>query len=133
MNILVTIRNKQISWTRRALGLLAVAWLSIALQGCSMAEAAEHDCPACPPEHAQPEMPCDVEPAPCAYLDGRDFDSRTSQVKIEDAQGDMPVLLVTTLSDFSPAASKVKIPIPGTSLYPGVPPPLNLLHCVFLK
>ena len=110
-----------------------MAWLSIALQGCSMAEAAEHDCPACPPEHAQPEMPCDVEPAPCAYLDGRDFDSRTSQSRIEDASLEMPAVLVLTLPDFSLAAKNNAIPIPDTSSYPGIPPPLNLLHCVFLK
>ena len=77
-------------------------------------------------------MPCDVEPEPCAYLDGRDLDSRTPQVKIEDAPGDLPLSLVTTLPDIYLAKSKAAIPIPGTALYPGVPPPLNLLHCVFL-
>ena len=132
MNILAKIRDRRLPWTRRVLGMFAVAWLSLALQGCSIAVAEEHPCPACPPEHAQPETPCEVEPEPCTHLDGRDFDSRTPQVKVEDSPGDLPVVLATAWPEIDPKKSPAAIPISGTASYPGVPPPLNLLHCVFL-
>jgi hypothetical protein len=141
-----SIRQQQQSWGRRALGLFVAVWLNLALQPCAMAYQADddHDCPNCPPmqmqEHAgvhgdiDHDMPCVDGLADC-FIDGDlNHDGRGGQIKLKDLSTDVPLVI----ADFG---SPIRFQHPGNAtsqpryalLHPGAPPPLYVLHCVYLK
>jgi hypothetical protein len=129
----------------RALGLFAAVWLNLALAPCAMATAAEgdHDCPHCPPAEMQghhdmhagmdAEMPCADGLSDCE-LDG-DFshDTRSSQSKSKDVQGELPVAIsVNDLAIQIRGPVRDRSPPNFSTVHAGAPPPLHILYCVFL-
>lgn len=146
MNHLVSIRQQQQTWGRRTLGLFVAVWLNLALQPCAMAfEVVEdQDCVHCPPaqmhEHGSMhgdmdhKMPCADGTADCAVLEDLNHDGRSGQVKLKDAPADMPVAIAPhdlTLPFQRPVDATTRPRY--MSMHAGAPPPLYVLHCVYLK
>ena len=145
MSLLANIRQRQQTWARRALGLFVAVWLNLALQPCAMAleSMQDNDCPHCPPaqthEHGGThesmghEMPCATAAADCSFSEDLNHDARGDQLKLKDAHVDSPiaissrelVLPYSRPADFRPRPRYA-------SVHTGAPP-LNVLHCVYLK
>jgi len=140
---LANIRQQQ-SWGRRALGLFVAVWLNLALQPCVMAYQVEEDCPDCPPmqmaEQAgvhgdmDHEMPCANSLDDCFVDEDLNHDGRSGQIKLKDLSHDIPLVITDngSLLRFqspSDATSRPRYAL----LHPGAPPPLYVLHCVYLK
>ena len=137
MNLLQPIRDRSRRWIPRLTGMLAVVWLGMVLQPCLMA--AEMDggmhggmdvlCPHCPTPMQQ-----DCGAGACTFVDRVDYDGRTPQVKLANAQlDDHPVLFATL---------ETGVPLPTGACSTGPPPdatsdlptpPLNVLFCVYLN
>jgi hypothetical protein len=150
MNPLANIRQRQIPWTHRVLGLFVVLWLNIALQACAMAltDEHQHNCPQCPTAQPQEIPPqgshesydkalegasCNADASQCAYSDDYNYDGRTVQVKAKDAPSDVPVAIAPAIVALSLADTVSVSPGPhDPSRQPGVPPSLNILYCVYL-
>lgn len=146
MSHLASIRQKQQTWSRRALGLFAAVWLNLALQPCAMAYelADDPDCPNCPPTQMQShddmhgsidhEMPCADGMADCAIVEDLNVDARGDQLKLKDAPADTPLAIAP-----HELALPFQQPVDATlrpryaSVHAGAPPPLHVLHCVYLK
>ena len=150
MNSLASIRQRQIPWAHRVLGLFVVLWLNMALQTCAMALSDEHqhNCPQCPPAHSQ-EMPsqgsheshnkalegapCNVDASQCGFSDNYNYDGRTVQVKVKDAPSDVLVAIAPAVVAMSLTNTVSVSPGPDDPWHrPGVPPSLNILYCVYL-
>lgn len=119
------------------------AWLNLALMPCAMAfeavpetewsqgheqkqqEQHEHDCPHCPP--------AGMTAADCLSPDESTLDARNGCVKLKDAPAEQPVVMMPP--QFLLPATVLRSPAPDRcySRYPGSPPPLNVLYCVYLK
>lgn len=140
---------------RGILAIFAVAWLNLLIQPCAMALGTleDHDCPHCPPSHAesQPdhsmhsghmagadtaaaEMPCATVATDCGEPDQLNFDGRSAKLQLNDPPNDTAVAVApTTLPDakLRPAA------YPGWHGTRSPPPiesvPLNVIYCVYLK
>jgi hypothetical protein len=141
-----SIRQQQQSWGRRALGLFVAVWLNLALQPCAMAFQVDddHDCPNCPPaqmqEHAgmhgnmDHEMPCADGVDDCSIVDDLNHDGRGGEIKLKDLSTDTPL----AIADYG-SLIRFQYPSNATSqpryalLHPGSPPPLYVLHCIYLK
>lgn len=143
MTFLGRLRSRQNTWTPRVLVLFAMAWLGAVLQPCAMALGSEgdHDCPHCPPAHEMSmHMHGDMESAPCAGgASGCDnageyyYDGRHNEPKLKDQPSDQP-LVVLPWADQALVPHRTSAPhLSGRSLPPGVPPPLNVLFCVYLN
>ena len=150
MSLLANIRQRQQTWARRALGLFVAVWLNLALQPCAMAleSIQDNDCPHCPPAqtHAHDgmhdgmsesmghEMPCASAAADCSFSEDLNHDARGDQLKLKDAHVDSPIAIASR--EFAlPYGNPVDfLPRPRyASVHTGAPPPLNVLHCVYLK
>lgn len=146
MSHLASIRQKQQTWGRRALGLFVAVWLNLALQPCAMAFefADDSDCLNCPPaqmhEHGDmrgnmdQKMPCADSMADCAIVDDLNVDARGDQLKLKDAPADTPLAIAPhelTLPFQQPVDAKLHPRY--ASVHAGAPPPLNVLYCVYLK
>jgi hypothetical protein len=141
---LATIRQRQVPWARRTLGMFVVVWLNLVLQPCAMALGGEidHDCPHCPPSHerqhdshnmASNEMPCATGAADCDVLDEFDYDGRLSQLKLKDPRNDLPVAIISVTELLAGVRhSRVEKRRPTHNAPPGYPIPLNVLYCVYL-
>ena len=83
---------------RRGFGLLAIAWLNLALTPCALAIGGEHDCPHSPPaghhemaghsEHMAEHMaehPCASMQDACCEIPDASVDMRAGTVKFDDA------------------------------------------------
>lgn len=140
-----SIRNKRRARGGRALGLFVAVWLNLALAPCAMAYEAsdDHDCPHCPTTEMQghhgshagmdAEMPCADSMSDCS-LDG-DFshDARSGYSASKDVQSEPPVAIVA-----NGPVTQLRAPVhersppPFAKAHSGAPPPLHILHCVFL-
>lgn len=139
--MLAKIRQHQTAWARRVLALFAVVWVSMAIQPCAMAMGDDSDCPHCPPamvgEHHDGQMssgamPC-MDGGDCDNFDQFNYDGRSAKLKFEPALVDLFVGAVS-LSDLMPANRRDEF-LPLTfddGAGPGIPPPLNVLYCVYL-
>ena len=136
-------RQRQ-SPARRALGLFAAVWLNLALQPCAMAyEVDDHDCPHCPPaethahsgshEGMSQAMPCADGIADCTIDAEWSHDARGTKSKLKDAPSELPVAIVPVyLATTSAYAEPAPPPRRDRLLRAGAPPPLHVLHCVYL-
>jgi hypothetical protein len=143
---LASIRRQQQSWGRRALGLFVAVWLNLALQPCAMAYQVDddHDCLKCPPmqmqEHADmhgdmdDEMPCADSLADCFVDEDLNHDGRGGQIKLKDLSNDIPLVIAdfAPLLGFQNPSDAVSLPR-YASVHSGAPPPLYVLHCIYLK
>ena len=147
LSYLANIRLTQQSWGRRALGLFAAVWLNLALQPCAMAFTADSDCPNCPPaqthEHAglhgdmsgmDEQMPCADGLDDCFIDDDLNHDGRGWQVKLKDLSNDIPLVSADygSLLRFQHPSDTISPPRHAL-LHSGAPPPLYVLHCIYLK
>ncbi len=146
MSLVANIRQRQQTWARRALGLFVAVWLNLALQPCAMALEAmqDNDCPHCPAaqthEHGGThagmghDMPCASAAADCSFSEDLNHDGRSGQLKLKDAQFDSPIAISSGALAL-PYGNPVDFrPRPRyASVHAGAPPPLNVLHCVYLK
>ncbi len=148
MNLLTTIRQRQVLRARHVLGLFAVVWLNMALQPCALAFGDDNDdgCLYCPPALAEnasahgaddaddPDpggSPCEIDVSQCALLDSFNYDGRA--VKIKDTLSDVPVGIAPRIVDISLADNSPVLLDSGDHSYlPGGSPPLNTLYCVYL-
>jgi len=144
-----SIGSQRRSWGRSALGLFAAVWLNLALQPCAMALTQEddHDCPNCPPAEMQghhdmhadmhagmdAQMPCADGLSDCS-LDGEfSHDTRFGTSKFKSGQADWPATIaITELVTPSLVPLRERPPPPFATTYPGTPPPLHVLYCVYL-
>ena len=146
MSLLANIRQRQHTWARRALGLFVAVWLNLALQPCAMALEAvqDNDCPHCPPaqthehegmhESMSHEMLCASAAADCSFSEDLNHDGRSDQPKLKDAHIDSPIAISSReLALFYGNPVDYRPPPRYTSVHTGAPPPLNVLHCVYLK
>jgi len=146
LNSLASIRQQQQTWGRRALGLFVAVWLNLALQPCAMAfeSTDDPDCAHCPPaqmhEHGDmhgnmdDKMPCADGMADCMVVDDLTVDARGDQLKLKDAPADTPLAIALhelTLPFQRPFDATIH-PRYAT-VHAGAPPPLHVLHCVYLK
>ena len=151
---LAKIRQRQVPWARRVLGMFVVVWLNMALQPCAMAfgnvdaKANGHDCPHCPPAHAAKDSshaahdmdhadtstsPCEINASSCAFPDDFNFDVRSVKIKVENAPGDVPVGIVSSIAGNPSNGNSLQLSGIGDKSY--VPPyrsALNVLYCVYL-
>ncbi|MDH3612433.1 MAG: hypothetical protein OEU90_01855 [Gammaproteobacteria bacterium] len=145
MSQLASIRQRQQTWGRRALGLFVAVWLNLALQPCAMAYTAgdDHDCPHCPPaethEHGgmhgnmDHKVPCADGLSDCAVAEDVNHDGRNGQSKLKDAPTDTTFAIAS-----DELAAPYHHPVDATSLpryasvHAGAPPPLHVLNCVYL-
>jgi len=134
---------------RGALGLFAVAWLSLAISPCAIAMAGTGDCAHCPPADARPmaahhdhhdhraaaepaAAPCATLDEACDDLDRASTDQRGSQAKAKVG----PETFALPVNEW-PGANAAREILPRVATGPPgggrASPPLNLLYCVFLK
>lgn len=147
MNSLATLRQRQIPWARRVLGLFVVVWLNLVLQPCAMAMGAveDHDCPHCPPSHARQhdghdmsseasrDMPCATSAADCSVFDEANVDGRTGQLKLKNAPTELPVAMVASAERYADVQPKRTIVVrPPDTHPPDSSRSLNTLYCVYL-
>lgn len=138
---------------RRGFGLLAIAWLNLALTPCALAIGGEHDCPHSPPavqhemaghgehmaghmtghmaEHAA-EHPCASMQDACCEIPDASVQMRAGTIKFDDS----PEVVVIT----APVASELAGQPPAHHLPTADPPDppdelraLHKLFCVYLK
>jgi len=142
---LASIRQQQ-TWGRRALGLFVAVWLNLALQPCAMAYQVDddHDCLKCPPMHMQEhagmhgdmdhEMPCADSLADCFIDDDLNHDGRGGHIKLKDLSNDIPLVIADygSLLRFQHPSDTISPPRHAL-LHSGAPPPLYVLHCIYLK
>jgi len=146
LSYLARVRQHQQPWGRRALGLFVAVWLNLALQPCAMAYelAADPDCLHCPPEQMQGhgdmhgdmdhEMPCDDGLSDCAIVENLNVDARGDQLKVKDAPSDVAIAIVPhELVPLFPAPADATLLPRYASVHSGAPPPIHVLHCVYLK
>ena len=132
----------RITATRRGLtraALLAVVWLNMAVTPCAMAfEAAEHDCPHCPPaeEHAMPEhhghgeveRSCATMQSDCCDVVEATVDTRNDKFRTSP---DVVYISAPVVAGLSPSRPQITV-----AADPPDPPPasrrLHVLNCVYL-
>jgi len=146
LSYLARIRQQQHSWGRSALGLFVAVWLNLAVQPCAMAFEVvdDDDCLHCPPaqvsEHDgmhgnmdQP-TPCADAVSDCAIVEDLNYDGRSGQIKLKDTPADIPVAIAPYEFglQYQNRADTTLQPL-YASVHAGAPPPLHVLHCVYLK
>jgi hypothetical protein len=134
------IRQQQQTWGRRALSLFVAVWLNLALQPCAMAYESDDEAPMQMQGHGgmhhdmgEPE-PCADSLSDCFIDDDLNNDGRNGQLKLKDLSNDLPLAIVDCDSQLQRKRS-LDVPLPARygSLHSGAPPPLYVLHCVYLK
>ena len=78
------------------------------------------------------KAPCASFEADCGGIDDASFDGRAGQLKVKDL-GDLPVVIVPGLDDWSTVVATPIQESTGPPLWPGGSTPLHVLHCVYLK
>ena len=127
-------RQRAVGWGHRVLSALIVAWMTIALQPCSMALEAEPDCPHCPPTEQRELPPCDaLTIQDCAVDDQLSAEPRSLKVKAKNSANDLPVAIVPSTSAIASLTVFEQPPPPGSILLYPSGPPRNVLFCVYLK
>lgn len=140
MSHLASIRQRQQSWGRRALGLFVAVWLNLALQPCAMAYESDDQAPMQMQGHGgmhhdmDEQGPCADSLSDCSIADDLNNDGRNGQIKLKDLSNDIPLAI-------SDCDSQLRFRQPGDAplparyalLHSGAPPPLYILHCVYLK
>jgi hypothetical protein len=122
----------------KALGLFIAVWLNLALQPCAMALEIQQERSSAAAAQAHDhgsmdqEAPCDAA-ASCMLADELNHDARNGQVKFKQ----VPAILVAMPAPDEPVAADRSAghgPWVGrhASPYPGAPPDLNDLYCVYL-
>lgn len=133
---------------RGAWAVVLVAMLNLVAQPCAMATEMEpgHPCPHCPTEamagerhghagsgHAPAESGQVAEVADCDFVDIYSHDSRPAQPGFKDSPDDQPACALDSRS----ADARARVARGGEPAAHAVPdyrrPPLNVLHCVYLK
>ena len=141
MHGIASIRKQQQTWGRRALGLFVAVWLNLALQPCAMANAMEAEQqPMQMHEHGgahgnmDMQMPCADGVADCSIDDDLNHDGRGGQIKLENLSNDIPLLVADYSSELRLQRSGDATTQPRyASVHSGAPPPLYVLHCIYLK
>ncbi len=132
MHILAAIRRRQKSWIPRFGAAMGIVWLSMLMQPCLMAmDHEQHICPHCPPPVHEDCAGRTTED--CGYLEGLDLDRRVSKTKFGEGPENPQSVLISSceLPRFAlVSAAHDSFPKNATAP-PG--PPLNVLHCVYLK
>jgi len=141
LSYLANIRRQQQSWGRRALALFVAVWLNLALQPCAMAFAMDAEQqPMQMHEHGgahgnmDMQMPCADGVADCSIDDDLNHDGRGVQIKLKDLSNDIPSVIAVYSSEI-----RIRHPSDATtqpryaSVHSGAPPPLYVLHCIYLK
>ena len=145
----------QRSSARSVLGVFVVVLLNLVVQPCAMALGgmSDHDCPNCPPSHADEhahhamqgndmaghqmapsEMPCATDATNCSLAEELNYDGRTVKLEPKDSPSDSPIAI-------HPAVVNVlaQRPAETTGWYNSRSPPptpsvpLNIRNCVYLK
>ncbi len=134
VSLLGVLRKQQARWARPTLGVFAAVLLAMALQPCAMALGSTmNDCPHCPTQ-AQDPLPCDPAGAQdCLYFDRLNYDGRTETLKLEDAPGDVSVVVAPGAASLP--SVQVSTLLSQSVVSPRYPagPSLNISFCVFLN
>lgn len=141
-------KRKRVPGAYCTLWLLAVVCLSLSLQPCVMAAVDDREHAHCLPLNDQgdkfqqsaaqdlswPAPPQSVSCSDCMLFGDYSRDARDGQVKVKNPQHFAP-FAITDTSTALPYIQRTAMRIGARHRYatPGVPPPLNLLHCVHLK
>lgn len=142
MSGIASIRQRQQSWGRRALGLFVAVWLNLALQPCAMAYESDDQAPMQMQmqghggmHHDMDEqVPCADGLSDCSIASDLNYDARTGKIQLKDLSNDIPLAIADcdSLLRFRQPGD-VLIPARYALLHSGGPPPLYVLHCVYLK
>jgi hypothetical protein len=108
--------------------------LAIILQPCAVAGDIEHDCPHCPPEishvtHHQQVM----SDSDCGIGDQQNLESRSLKTNPKDSTNMVPVAIVNESYTFDARISGSQTLLNPSGFLVPSGPPLNVLHCVYLK
>ena len=77
--------------------------------------------------------PCETSAAQCAFVDDFNYDGRVIEVKVKDEPSDEPLGMATPIPVIVLDDSLIANPgIGDGSFFPGDPPLLNVLYCVYL-
>jgi hypothetical protein len=140
--------RKRVPGARSALGLLAVVCLSLSLQPCAMASGDDAGPPHCPPvndhsgmsqtaaaqDSARLTVPSSASCSDCLLFGDYSRDARDGQVKLKNTQPVAPIAITDTNTALSYIhRTALRNDVRYRFATPGVSPPLNLLHCVYLK
>ena len=131
---LAAIRSRKSTWGRRVLSTYIVAWFAIILQPCAVAGELDHDCPHCPPEISHETHHQQVKSdSNCEIGDRQNLESRSLKINPKDSTNMAAVAIVHESYTFDARNSGgQQLEDPSGFLVPSGPP-LNVLHCVYLK
>lgn len=143
------------SSARSVLGVFVVVLLNLVVQPCAMAlgDMDDHDCPRCPPSHADEhanhamrghdmaghdmassQMPCATDATNCSLAEELNYDGRVVKLELKDSPNDAPIAIHPAISNAivqRPARTNgwhsTRSPPPTPSV------PLNVSYCVYLK
>jgi len=137
---LASIRRRQQFWGRRALGLFVAVWLNLALQPCAMAYEVDDQVPMQMQGHGgmhhdmDEQAPCADSLSDCSIVADLNCDGRGGQVKFKDLSNDIPLAIADFVSPLRFQRLRDTKSLPRcASLHSGAPPPLYVLHCIYLK
>jgi hypothetical protein len=125
-------RHKSHTLIRAVLALFVTVWLNMALQPCLMAaelampdEHSSGDCVHCP------QTGDVIDDDNCAYVDGYDFDGRLPSLDFDHHTA----VVVSTIQwdELLPVSARQLPAWTVAARGPPTRPPLNVLHCVYLK
>ncbi len=143
-----THKRRATTVTGKVIGLFATVWVSLALQPCAVAAAAEHDCPHCPTEieamgetahrhHGSGEGAstaagdCASMQADCCDLGERIVSVRLADSDLDDPPAVLPPTVPGSDGDVTPRRDGSKATGPPRPSWGRVP--LHVLNCVYLK
>lgn len=133
-------RNKARSGVRSTLALVFVAMLNLVVQPCSMAMEmdmdSDHPCPHCPesignnPEsHAAPNL----DASDCEIVESYSNDVRTGKFGQKNSADELPAIVDDLFSSRVPEFKHGSVEYSPPPCINSSGPPLNVLHCVYLK
>jgi len=149
LNVLTTMRQRQAPWTRSVLGLFVVVWLNMVLQPCAMAFGDPNNpdrahCPTMQTEETTSQsaydaaesagvLPYETSAAQCAFIDDFNYDGRMVEAKVKNEPSDETPGVAAPFPAIALEKGLMASPGAGNhSFFPGDPPPLNVLYCVYL-
>lgn len=140
MSHLASIRQQQQTWGRRALGLFVLVWMNLALQPCAMAYESDDQAPMQMQGHGgmhhdmDEQVPCADGLSDCSIASDLNHDGRTGKIQLKDLCNDIPLAIAGCESQLRfRQPDNALIPARYALLHSGAPPPLYVLHCVYLK
>lgn len=84
-------------------------------------------------EETPRDVPCLTQASQCGFLDDYNYDGRTVQIKVKDAQSDVPLGIVPVFITVPvPAGAPLAYGTGDASFRSAAVPRLNLLYCVYL-